>query len=48
MNWETTTTIANLLSGLITVVLMVGIPILFGWLIYKAIIGIIREIKKKD
>lgn len=28
--------------------LVIGIPILFGWLIYKAIIGIIREVKKKD
>ncbi len=26
---------------------IVGIPILFGLLLYKAIIGIIREIKKK-
>lgn len=48
MNWETTTAIANILSGLITLILMIGVPILFGWLLYKAIIGIIREIKKKD
>lgn len=28
--------------------LVIGIPILFGWLIYRAVIGIIREVKKKD
>ncbi len=32
---------------ILAAVIAIGIPILFGWLIYKAIIGIIREVKKK-
>lgn len=33
---------------LLPLLLLIGGPILLGWLIYKAIIGIIREVKKKD
>lgn len=40
--------IFTLLGLLFTWALVIGIPILFGWLIYRAIIGIIREVKKKD
>lgn len=31
---------------LLPLILLIGGPILFVWIIYKAIIGIIREIKK--
>lgn len=48
MNKETAMLLIDLFSMIATWALIIGIPVLFGWLIYKAIIGIIREIKKKD
>lgn len=40
-------TIAPIISLMLTLALLIGVPVLFGFLIYKAIIGIIREVKKK-
>lgn len=39
--------VGYMVTTAIVIVGVIGIPILFGWLIYKAIIGIIREVKKK-
>lgn len=38
---------ATLIGTILLIALGTGIMILFGWLIYKAILGIIRETKKQ-
>lgn len=37
-----------MMEMLLPLILLIGGPLLIGYLAYRAVIGIIREVKKKD